>query len=105
MRSGRMTERITVKNETITRGEFGEQTRDWDLRDRRLWAEVRFVSAKERFNSDRTIAITSAVFFVWKNNFINEKSRISYDGDIFKVTGIKKMRAKGGLEVFGESIE
>ena len=65
MRAGDMSERITLKNATITHDDYGAEVENWNMLDKEIWAEARYMPAKERYNGDRVLSVKVVTFFTW----------------------------------------
>lgn len=86
----KLTRVIIIEKRTTTDNAFNEKIETWATH-QKAWAEVRWLPSRERFSSERTIAIYAAAFFIRYISGLNAKDyRINYDGRIYNIIGIKE---------------
>jgi head-tail adaptor len=95
---------ITIQDPVVNRDDYGAEEITWGLLNRDVWAEVRFMPAKERFSGDRVLSVKAATIFIWKDDQINEKSRIVFADDTYEIKGIRELFSQGGQELSVEAV-
>ena len=64
-----------------------------------VWAEVRDQGAKEREEADQRVTVNPKIFTIRFRSDITTKHRISYDSDIYHITGITEIGRKEGQRI------
>ena len=64
-----------------------------------VWAEVKDLGAKEREEADQRVTVNPKIFTIRYRSEVSTKHRISYDGDIYQITGITEIGRKEGLRI------
>lgn len=98
MNPGRMNHSITIEENSGGEGGYGGSAVNWTTL-ATVWADVVWVGSKERFLSDKDTPVKAAKAYIWFRTDVKESHRVSYDGDVYDITGIKELGFKEGLEL------
>ena len=64
-----------------------------------VWAEVKDLGAKEREEADQRVTVNPKIFTIRYRSEVTTKHRISFDGDIYQITGMTEIGRKEGLRI------
>lgn len=101
MYKGRMDRRITIQRATETRDDFNNVVKTWSTL-KTVWAEKRDVSDSERISSQEVGAdITTRFWIEWYRDLedLNPKDQLVYNGNTYRITAVKEMGRKQGMEI------
>lgn len=99
--AGRLNRRITIERASFTRNAAGEQVPSWATL-AEVSAEVTPLSDGERIRAAEVSAEISMRFVIrwWPGVAdVNPKDRVSYDGRVFDLWGVKELGFREGLEL------
>jgi len=100
MRVGRMDRRITLQTNMPAQDAYGEPIEAWsDIAT--VWASVAPKSATERFESDQEHAQAQTEFRVRWRAGIDAADRITYNGQVYDITGVIELGRREGLLITG----
>ena len=101
MRSaGDLNERISIERDTPTRDDYNEEVSDWAEIGKR-WAKVWYGSGSERRESAAEREMQRATFQCRHDattSNVTVKDRIVFDGSIWDIRNVSKMRDRGLVE-------
>lgn len=102
MFAGNLDRRITIQRATYTQNALGEQIiATWNTL-ATVWAEVMPVSDGERIRALEVSAEITTRFRIRYSSTVasvNPKDRISYDGRVYDISGVKEIGRREGLEI------
>lgn len=105
MNIGRLDRRIDLQVRTLSTNEFNEQIETWAT-EAILWAEVRDLSATERIQAGRQVAVHAAAFKIrYRSTVTPATHRIVYFGQVYNIKGLKSLGRMEGLELYAEAVE
>lgn len=99
--AGRLDRRIVIERATYTQNAMGEQVPTWAPL-ATVWAEATPLSDGERIRAAEVSAEISMRFVIrWSPlvEDVNPKDRVSYDGRIWNLWGVKEIGRREGLEL------
>lgn len=92
MSAGELDRRITIQRYTTTTNDFNEEVKAWsDLTT--IWAMRHDMSSAEKFSAGQVNATLATRFKVRSSSTtrgVTANDRISYDGGLFDITGVKE---------------
>jgi SPP1 family predicted phage head-tail adaptor len=87
MSAGKLSERITIEQETLTGDGMGGGTSAWAAHVS-LWAEVVPKSARERLQAGQVEATATHTFCIRRRADITESMRITWRGEVYNIRAI-----------------
>lgn len=86
---GALRERITIEQVTETQSSSGHPSQSWATL-ATVWAKVEYkiTGTDEDVIAGKKTAVNTTIFTIRKENAINEKMRISYDGSYYDIEAI-----------------
>jgi SPP1 family predicted phage head-tail adaptor len=103
MEAGKLNRRITLETNTTTRSKSGQEINTWGDAVP-VWAEVLQPTAKEVFEADQLSAIQTAVFKIrYRSGISAAKTRVTFDGQTYNITGVTEIGRREGLQLIGEA--
>ena len=103
MRVGRMDRKIVLKRPDV-QNTLGDVTTKPLLTVATVWADVRPMSASERFRSDALHSVRVSNFRIWHRNDVTPDMLIQYEGLDWRITGIAEIGYREGLDITAEAV-
>ncbi len=103
LESGRRDRQIIIEQGTQVQDSAGEITLTWATW-ATVWANVRMMQTRDRFTSQAEHSTRVATFFVLYLPGIDEKMRISYEGQYYQIKAISEMGRRQGHEILAEVV-
>jgi SPP1 family predicted phage head-tail adaptor len=103
MRPGTLDRRVVVEKPTKSRATNGAEVVTW-VEIATVFANVRYISATERFQSDSNRSVKVANFRMRYLSIISETMRLKFDNKVWKITGLAEIGRREGLDVTAEVI-
>src|SRR5690606_29910632 len=100
METGNLDRQVTLETYTAGRDEYGGTTEEWGSPEK-VWANVRFPTAREAFQGDQLTAVQSAVFTIRHREGVTPKMRVILDGLTYNITGVTEPERRRWLQLFG----
>lgn len=98
MEPGRLDRRIIILQRSTGTDDWN-QNQDSYVQLAQVWAEVRDAGAKEREEADQRVTVNPKIFTIRYRSDVTTKHRISYDSDIYHITGITEIGRKEGQRI------
>lgn len=98
MEPGRLDRRIILLQRSTSADDWNQNV-DSYVQLAEVWAEVRDQGAKEREEADQRVTVNPKIFTIRFRSDITTKHRISYDSDIYHITGITEIGRKEGQRI------
>lgn len=99
--AGRLDRRITIQEVTLVQDSFGQAIETWtDYQT--CWANVKYPSTSERFQSAALHSARAAIFTIRNIPDLDETMRIVYQDLYWKITGIRELGRCEGFEISAE---
>lgn len=99
-----MDRRIALQSNTHTQNTFGEPVETWSTL-ATVWCEVVPMRVSEMYLASEERVLKSTIFRIRYRGDVNEKMRILYEGQAYRITGINEVGRNMGLEIMGELLE
>lgn len=96
---GRLDRRITIQQPTLTKDEYGQETKPTWSTFATVWAEMDDRSGSEGFKADQLTATRNTVFTIRWIDGLRETMRILYNYRYYDIQSIKSPDRKRTLEV------
>ena len=98
MEPGRLDRRILILQRSTSTDAWNQNLGSY-VQVLEVWAEVKDLGAKEREEADQRVTVNPKIFTIRYRSEVSTKHRISYDGDIYQITGITEIGRKEGLRI------
>tara|TARA_R100001440_G_scaffold29672_1_gene47823 strand:+ start:1007 stop:1327 length:321 start_codon:yes stop_codon:yes gene_type:complete len=98
MEPGRLDRRIILLQRSTSADDWNQNVNSY-VQLAEVWAEVRDQGAKEREEADQRVTVNPKIFTIRFRSDITTKHRISYDSDIYHITGITEIGRKEGQRI------
>ena len=98
MEPGRLDRRISILQRSTGTDAWNQNLGSY-VQVLEVWAEVRDQGAKEREEADQRVTVNPKIFTIRYRSEVSTKHRISYDGDIYQITGITEIGRKEGQRI------
>lgn len=98
MEPGRLDRRILILQRS-TGTDAWNQNQDSYVQVLEVWAGVKDAGAKEREEADQRVTVNPKIFTIRYRSEVTTKHRISYDGDIYHITGITEIGRNEGQRI------
>lgn len=101
MEAGRLDRRISILRASAVNDEFNQPVETWATL-ATVWAEAKPVSDGERMKAGQTLADKMIRFTIRYSSTVADvdpRDRITYDGRVFDISGIKEIGRRVGLEI------
>lgn len=98
MEPGRLDRRIILLQRSTSADDWNQNLNSY-VQLAEVWAEVRDQGAKEREEADQRVTVNPKIFTIRFRSDITTKHRISYDSDIYHITGITEIGRKEGQRI------
>ena len=98
MEPGRLDRRIILLQRSSSADDWNQNVNSY-VQLAEVWAEVRDQGAKEREEADQRVTVNPKIFTIRFRSDITTKHRISYDSDIYHITGITEIGRKEGQRI------
>jgi SPP1 family predicted phage head-tail adaptor len=98
MKAGKLDRKIEIMGATVTRDEYGGESKSWSVL-ARVPAEFKPLTARERFASDAIRTEREGRFLVRYLTGIDQTMRINFDSTVWEITGIAEIGRREGLEI------
>lgn len=104
MRAGPLDRRITLQEERITGSPSGGMQRAWvDVA--RVWAGIRPLPGKERWQAPQAMAVRSAIWRIRWRPDVHERMRFLYRGEVWRIDGLSEIGRREGIEIAASALE
>lgn len=103
LHAGRLDRRIKLESLTVTQSPSGQKKDAWTLVASDLPANVRPISAREQFEADQVAAQFETVFTIRFRSDVNQKARLTYDGKVYDITGLREVGRRRWLELMAKA--
>jgi len=87
MYAGLKNKRITIQSLSTEQDGHGEPIKSWSNTST-VWAQVRFLSGKERSEAQRDVAERIAMLVIDKRIPVTTQNRVSFDGGIYDIEAV-----------------
>lgn len=104
--AGALDRRIVLQRATTTVNAFGEEIPSWSAV-ATVWASFRPVSDGEKWRAGIVEAREIARFRIRFSADVSDLAatdRLTMDGDVWSITGVKELGRRGGLEITAERV-
>lgn len=98
MRAGRLNQRITVEQKSVTRAGTGEEVVNWTTF-ATVWAEVKQLRGREFFAAAQMQGAMDHQVFIRYRTDITRDMRLMCNGQPLDIVGIAQIGNKEGLEI------
>ena len=98
MEPGRLDRRILILQRSTSTDAWNQNLGSY-VQVLEVWAEVKDLGAKEREEADQRVTVNPKIFTIRYRSEVSTKHRISYDGDIYQITGITEIGRKEGQRI------
>ena len=98
MEPGRLDRRILILQRSTSTDAWNQNLGSY-VQVLEVWAEVKDLGAKEREEADQRVTVNPKIFTIRYRSEVTTKHRISFDGDIYQITGMTEIGRKEGLRI------
>jgi len=98
MRAGALNRLIAIEKNTPTRAASGAPVEAWSSF-ASVWANKRDIGAAEGFTAGRDLARVVSEFTIRYLADVTTAMRISYDGDLYDIEGVREIGRRVGLTI------
>ena len=95
---GQLDRRLVIQQVSVVQNSFGEEDETWTTL-ATVFGQRRDVTGREIFTGGRDQAEGLTRFVIRYRSDVNERNRISYDGNIFEIEGVVELGRKQWLEL------
>ena len=101
LRVGDLDRRITLRNHTYGRDEYGGET-ETTTTDTEVWAKLSYERGKEEIEGDQQIAYTATIWTIRYRTGIDKKTKIIYSGNTYDIKNIQELGRRRYLKITTE---